>query len=60
MGKAEFPAAVVKAIGRPRLDAPKKAVSLRLDPDVVQYYRSRGPGWQTRINEALRRLAHLR
>lgn len=59
VSKAEFRAAVVKAIGRPRLDAPKKAVSLRLDPDVVGYYRSLGPGWQTRINDVLRRGAHL-
>ena len=57
--KAEFRAAVVKAIGRPRSDNRKKAVSLRLDPDVVEFYRSKGPGWQSRINDDLRRAAHL-
>jgi uncharacterized protein (DUF4415 family) len=43
--------------GRPKSDAPKKLVSLRLDPDVVERFRATGPGWQSRINETLR--AHL-
>jgi hypothetical protein len=28
--------------------------TLRLDADVLEYFRSAGPGFQTRINEALR------
>lgn len=40
--------------GRPPLAAPKKAVSVRLDADVLEGLRATGPGWQTRINEALR------
>jgi uncharacterized protein (DUF4415 family) len=40
--------------GRPRLQAPKRLVSLRLDPDVVARFRATGPGWQSRINEVLR------
>jgi uncharacterized protein (DUF4415 family) len=59
VSKAEFRAAVVKAIGRPRSENPKKGISLRLDPDVVEFYRSKGPGWQSRINDDLRRAAHL-
>jgi uncharacterized protein (DUF4415 family) len=43
--------------GRPRSDAPKKLVSLRLDPDVVERFRATGPGWQSRINGTLR--AHM-
>jgi len=43
--------------GRPKSAAPKKAVSLRLDADIVAYYRATGPGWQSRINAALRRAA---
>lgn len=42
--------------GRPALDAPKQAVKLRLDPEVLAYFRSTGPGWQTRINDTLRRV----
>lgn len=47
--------------GRPKVDAPKVSTTLRLDldPDIVTYFRSTGPGWQSRINEALRRAANL-
>lgn len=45
--------------GRPKKAAPKKAVSLRLDPDVVAHFREEGPGWQSRINAALRKVAGL-
>lgn len=31
----------------------KKLVSLRLSPEVVEHFRSTGPGWQTRIDETL-------
>ena len=43
--------------GRPPVDAPKKQVTLRLDQEVIDHFRSGGPGWQTRINEALRKVA---
>jgi BrnA antitoxin of type II toxin-antitoxin system len=46
--------------GRPKSASPKEAVSLRLDPDVVAHYRATGPGWQSRINEALRQAAKLK
>jgi uncharacterized protein (DUF4415 family) len=42
--------------GRPKLAAPKEAVKLRIDADVVAHFRATGPGWQTRINAALRRI----
>ena len=46
--------------GRPKkLDA-KKSVHLRLSPDVLEWFRATGPGWQTRIDEALRKAARLR
>jgi uncharacterized protein (DUF4415 family) len=41
--------------GRPPVDAPKKLVSLRLDQDVIDRFRAGGPGWQSRINAALRK-----
>ncbi len=46
--------------GRPKSDAPKEAVSLRLDPDVLEHYRAQGPGWQSRINADLRKAAKLK
>jgi len=37
--------------------APKKVVTtIRLDADVIAHFKARGRGWQTRLNEALRRL----
>jgi uncharacterized protein (DUF4415 family) len=45
--------------GRPKSPQPKEAVSLRLDPDVLAHFRDTGPGWQSRINAALRKVAKL-
>jgi uncharacterized protein (DUF4415 family) len=47
------------AVGRPRKAAPEEAVNIRLDPDVLAHFRATGPGWQSRINEALRKAAGL-
>ena len=42
--------------GRPPLgDTPKKQVTLRLDEAVIERFRAAGPGWQSRINAALRK-----
>lgn len=42
---------------RGRQRAPlKKHVSIRLDADLVAHFREGGPGWQTRLNNALRRV----
>jgi uncharacterized protein (DUF4415 family) len=41
--------------GRPVLANPKKQVTLRLDPDVVEAFRATGKGWQSRINAELRK-----
>jgi uncharacterized protein (DUF4415 family) len=46
--------------GRPRSANPKLALKLRIDPDVVEYFRATGPGWQTRINDTLRKAAKVR
>ena len=35
----------------------KEQVTLRLDRDVLDYFQDGGPGWQDRINEALRKAA---
>jgi len=45
--------------GRPKAENPKKLLSLRLDTDVVEAYRRTGPGWQARINDALRKAVGL-
>ena len=41
--------------GRPKLANPKDQVTLRLDHDIVECFRAGGAGWQSRINDALRR-----
>lgn len=41
--------------GRPAVESPKKQVTLRLDSDVVARFREGGPGWQSRMNDALRK-----
>jgi uncharacterized protein (DUF4415 family) len=46
--------------GRPALESPKQVIKLRLDAEVVEHFRETGPGWQTRINEALRRALKLK
>jgi uncharacterized protein (DUF4415 family) len=45
--------------GRPKSADPKQHVNMRLDPDVLEYFRAGGPGWQSRINAALRKVAKL-
>ena len=44
--------------GRPKGSA-KQPVSLRLDKEVIDRFRADGPGWQSRMNEALRKAAGL-
>ena len=38
------------------LPSAKETVSLRIDRDVLEHFQADGPGWQERINQALRRL----
>ena len=33
---------------------PKASVSLRIDADVLAWFKARGPGYQTRMNAVLR------
>jgi len=33
---------------------PKVAISLRIDADVLEWFKAQGPGYQTRINLVLR------
>ena len=45
--------------GRPKSANPKQPVTLRLDRDVVDWFRRSGDGWQTRMNEILRKAAGI-
>jgi uncharacterized protein (DUF4415 family) len=41
----------------PSVPGAKEMVSLRLDRDVLDFFQGDGPGWQERINAALRKAA---
>ena len=45
--------------GRPKSPAPKVSTTLRIDPDVLEAFKKDGPGWQSRMNAALRKAAGL-
>ncbi len=49
---------VIAAFGKGRVGRPvgttKDQVSLRIDRDVIARFRAGGPGWQSRMNAALR------
>lgn len=60
---ADWDGAILKqggvAVGRVRTRGPnkqpiKEQVAIRLSPDVLAAFRAAGPGWQTRIDAALR------
>lgn len=45
--------------GRPKVEAPKVAVTLRLDPDVLDRFKASGKNWRSRMAEELRKAAGL-
>ncbi|ABB58668.1 BrnA antitoxin family protein [Synechococcus elongatus] len=47
-------AALQQKRGRPPSLNPKTQIAIRLDRDIVEAFRAGGPGWQTRMNAALR------
>ncbi len=46
---------MMKRRGRPKAATHRVPVTLRLEPHVVEYFRSSGRGWQTRMNDTLAR-----
>src|SRR5947209_16728065 len=44
----------IRPRGRPKSDKRKEAISLRVDADVLDAFKSTGEGWQTRMNGILR------
>jgi len=44
----------LRRIRGPNKRPAKEQVAIRLDPDVVGALRASGPGWQTRVNAALK------
>ena len=46
--------AMVPLRGRPKSANRKLLVSVRYSPEVVEYFRSTGNGWQSRMDQVLR------
>jgi uncharacterized protein (DUF4415 family) len=55
----ELAASIKRARGRPAMERSRKIVSLRMDQDVLDSFRATGKGWQSRVNEALRKASGL-
>ncbi|MFN3505987.1 MAG: BrnA antitoxin family protein [Allorhizobium sp.] len=51
--------AIDRKLGRPKAENPKKAISIRLDQEVIDRFKATGDGWQSRMNEALRKAVGL-
>lgn len=45
--------------GRPKASSPKVSTTIRLSPEVIAHFKEGGPGWQSRIDAALRKVAGL-
>jgi uncharacterized protein (DUF4415 family) len=59
--EAAFKKATTKVAAAPQkqvvVPGVREQVTLRIDQDVLEYFQSGGPGWQDRINDALRKAA---
>ncbi len=62
IAEAVFKPAAPKPMEReapPAIPGARELVSLRIDQDVLAHFQADGPGWQDRLNAALRRAAGL-
>lgn len=46
--------ATINKGGRPKSDSSKVQISVRYSPEVVDYFRSTGSGWQARMDGVLK------
>ncbi len=54
-----FAEAMRRPRGRPAVESPRQQISVRLDPDLIAHYKALGKGWQTRLNDDLRKAANI-
>lgn len=61
MAEKAFKAVTTKPVEAPKnpvsMPGVKETVTLRIDRDVLDFFQKDGPGWQDRINAALRKAA---
>jgi uncharacterized protein (DUF4415 family) len=55
--KAATTRPVEQPAATPAVPGAKEQVTLRIDRDVLDFFQADGPGWQERINAALRKAA---
>ncbi|MGN6308314.1 MAG: BrnA antitoxin family protein [Xanthobacteraceae bacterium] len=48
-------ASIKRSRGRPKVENPKEAVTLRLSPDTVEKFKAAGDDWRARMAKALER-----
>ncbi len=53
----ELAESIRRSRGRPPKADAKLAVTLRLDPETVERFKSQGPDWRARMGAALKRAA---
>ena len=60
VAEAAFKSATTKPVElppkKPAIPGVKEMVSLRIDKDILDHFQDGGPGWQDRINDALRKV----
>ena len=44
----------LRPVGRPKAETTKDRITIRLSPEVTDYFRASGKGWQTRIDDILK------
>jgi uncharacterized protein (DUF4415 family) len=56
VSRAEGSKAAATALrrGRPKAEQTKLSLTVRYDADIIEAFKASGPGWQTRMNAALR------
>jgi uncharacterized protein (DUF4415 family) len=48
---------IKRSRGRPRIDSPKEAVTLRIDPNTIARFKARGEDWRAKMAEILDKAA---
>lgn len=46
---------IKRSRGRPPVETPRQQISIRLEPEVIAKFKATGKGWQSRVNEVLKR-----
>ena len=55
LSKKEMLKGIRKTGGRPKLVNPKKSTTIRLNAEVLEFFKACGNGWQTKINDILQK-----